>query len=197
MKMNENAEDRSGDLVARWRQGDQQAAAKLFHRYAERLIALARSHLSPKMAQRIDPEDVVQSVYRSFFADTSAGRYDFERGGDLWHLLVAITQHKLRDQVKRNTRQKRAVAREQNLGKDDSFHGIEASVLAHEPTPLEAVALSDAVEQLMHRLKPLHRRIFELRLMGYSTDEIAVEVGFSERTVRYVLEWVKEEMTRP
>jgi RNA polymerase sigma-70 factor (ECF subfamily) len=195
--MNANSEDRSGDLVARWRQGDQQAAAQLFHRYAERLIVLARSHLTPKLAQRVDPEDVVQSVYRSFFAETRAGRYEFDRGGDLWHLLVAITHHKLYDQVKHNTRQKRAVAREQNLGKNGSFYGLETTLLAREPTPLEAAALSDTIEQLMRHLKPMHRNVFELRLKGYSTDEIAAELQFSERMVRYVLEWIEQELRRP
>jgi hypothetical protein len=37
--------DQSGNLVARWRDGDQQAAAVLFQRYADRLIGLARSRL--------------------------------------------------------------------------------------------------------------------------------------------------------
>jgi hypothetical protein len=58
--------------------------------YANRLIALARSRLSSKLAGRIDPEDVVQSVYRSFFAEARAGRYHLDRGGDLWRLLVAM-----------------------------------------------------------------------------------------------------------
>src|ERR1700722_1524252 len=97
-------DDGTGLLVARWRQGDQQAAAELFQRYANRLIALARSRLSTKMARRVAPEDLVQSVYRCFFANTRAGRYDLERGGDLWQLLVRIALHKLGDHIRRNNR---------------------------------------------------------------------------------------------
>ena len=52
-------DDRSGDLLARWRAGDADAAAEIFRRYADRLIALARGRLSAKLARRIDPEDVV------------------------------------------------------------------------------------------------------------------------------------------
>src|SRR5262245_34891463 len=85
-------------LVARWQKGDQAAAAELFQRYAGRLVALARSQLSDKLAQRVDPEDVVQSVYRSFFVDSREGRYQVERGGDLWQLLVTMTLHKLANQ---------------------------------------------------------------------------------------------------
>src|SRR6202022_1988105 len=104
--------ERSGNLVARWRAGDQQAAAELFQRYADRLIALARSRLSARLARTVDPEDVVHSAYRSFFADPRAGRYDLERGGDLWRLLVAITLHKLYHQVDRSKAAKRNVDRE-------------------------------------------------------------------------------------
>jgi len=40
-------DDHSGNLVARWRDGDQQAAAELFRRYAERLVGLVRRRLPP------------------------------------------------------------------------------------------------------------------------------------------------------
>jgi RNA polymerase sigma-70 factor, ECF subfamily len=69
MTTKENVNHDAADLLARWRSGDQQAAAELFRCYAGRLAALARSHLSRKIGQRLDAEDVVQSVYRSFFAD--------------------------------------------------------------------------------------------------------------------------------
>src|SRR5262245_5216743 len=74
--MNDTTQHRTADLLARWRNGDQQAAAVLFHRYADRLVALAKSRLSARLASRVDPEDVVQSVYRSFFVDARVGRYD-------------------------------------------------------------------------------------------------------------------------
>src|SRR5262249_16649412 len=61
------AGDTSAELLSRWRKGDEEAASALFRRYAEQLIVLARGHLSEKLAHRLDPQDVVQSAYRSFF----------------------------------------------------------------------------------------------------------------------------------
>lgn len=183
------ADQASIDLVARWRNGDQQAATELFHRYATQLIAIASGRLSARLAQRIDPEDVVQSAYRSFFAAAQAGRYDLERGGDLWGLLVSITLHKLHHQVRWNSASKRAVGREQVLGKDN--HLLAAALLAQEPSPVEAVALADEVEQLMRGLELVDRRIFELRLQGYNLEEIAAETQRSERTVCRVLDRIK------
>ncbi|OAI54952.1 hypothetical protein AYO44_13935 [Planctomycetaceae bacterium SCGC AG-212-F19] len=189
--MNEQADERSGDLLARWRNGDQQAADALFRRYADRLVALARSRLSRKVSQRVDPEDVVQSVYRSFFADTRDGRYELQRGGDLWRLLVTITLYKLRDQTKHNARAKRTVEREQTFGTEDSLLGIQPQVLAQAPTPLEAVLLADEVERAMRQLVPLQRRTLELRLQGYDVAEIAADLRCSERTVSRFLKRIK------
>src|SRR5262245_48945137 len=80
-------------LLARWRDGDQQAATDLYQRYADRLIALARNYLSAKVAPRLDAEDVVQSVVRSFFHRARAGRFAVDQSDELWRLLVAITLH--------------------------------------------------------------------------------------------------------
>jgi RNA polymerase sigma-70 factor (ECF subfamily) len=189
--------DRADDsLVASWRAGDQQAAAELFRRYADRLIALARTRLSAKLALRVDPEDVVQSAYRSFFADTRDDRYDLQRGGDLWQLLVTITLHKLQHQVRRHLTDKRAMQREQNFGSEDSLVGIPMKALANEPTPLDALALADLLEQVMHVLEPRERRMLELRLQGYNLEEIAAETQRSRRSVRRVLEEVKQQLER-
>jgi RNA polymerase sigma-70 factor (ECF subfamily) len=173
----------SQDLVARWREGEQEAAAELFQRYASRLVALARSQLPAKLAHRVDPEDVVQSVYRSFFADAAADRFSFQRGGDLWQLLVAITFHKLHDHIKWHRRGKRAADRDRGFGSEDSLFAMQNHLSSREPSPVEAVALLEQVEQLMRGLRPLSRRILELRLQGYNLEEIARATRRSQRSV--------------
>ena len=187
-------DDQSGNLVARWRRGDEQAAAELFQRYAQRLIALVRSRLSAQLSSRFDPEDVIQSVCRSFFAGARAGEYDVERGGDLWRLLVAITLHKLNDQVKRHTSDRRSVRRERQLGPEEGLFSFESHLQTREPSPVEAVALIDKVEHVMRGLPPLHRRMLELRLHGYNFFEIAAETQTGERTVYRVLKRVRQQL---
>ncbi len=41
--------------------------AELFQRYAQRLMAFARTRLPSDVSSRVDEEDIVQSVFRSFF----------------------------------------------------------------------------------------------------------------------------------
>jgi RNA polymerase sigma factor (sigma-70 family) len=185
------AENESAELLARWREGDQQAASELVERFTERLLALARSQLSEKLARRVDPEDVVQSAYRSFFVAARADRYELQQKGDLWQLLAAITMHKLHHQVARHTAGKRALDREVSLGGGSTLLGFQAELMARTPTPFEAAALIDDLEFVMRGLKPLHRQMVEMRLQGYSLQEIAAATDRSERRVRRVLGQVK------
>jgi RNA polymerase sigma-70 factor (ECF subfamily) len=184
------------DLVARWRQGDQQAANELFRLHAPRLIALARGRLSAQLARRVEPEDVVQSAYRSFFARSQDGQYDLRQGGDLWALLVTITLHKLHNQIKRHTTAGRSIAREATFSSEDSLLGLRAGVSAEAPSPLEAVALIDQVEEVMRGLDADQRRMLELRLQGHTIAEIAAATGLSRRTVGRFLDRVKEKLER-
>jgi RNA polymerase sigma-70 factor (ECF subfamily) len=184
----------SADLLAQWRDGNQEAAEALFRRYAERLVALARSRLSDRLASRVDPEDVVQSAYRSFFTGARAGRYALQRNGDLWRLLVAITLNKLHRQVEHHTAGKRAIGRQRRLAVPGGARSSQPPLLARDPTPAEAAALTDTLERLLRGLEPLERRMVELRLQGCSLDEIASDVCRSERTVRRLLERIRKRL---
>lgn len=187
-----NVIDDSLELVRRVRAGDETAAEALFHRYLERLIDLARSRLSRKMARRLDAEDVVQSAYRSFFLNIRHGRYQLLFSGDLWRLLAAITIHKVRRQVRRHTAEKRSVDLEES--------GILELILesqregARMPTPDEAATLVDELQQVLAGLSPLYRRIFEFRLQDRSVEEVARRAGCSERTAHRALAIVRQQL---
>lgn len=185
------ADDATAQLLVRWQQGDAQAAEALFRRFAERLIALARQRLSARLGRRIDAEDVVQSVYRSFFAGAQDGRYDPQRGGDLWRLLVGLTLHKLHRQVRRHRAAKRAYDREVPLDPDPA---LPTELLARAPAPVEGVTLAELLDHSMRKLQPLERRMLEMRLQGYNLEEIAAATQRSQRTVSRVLNEVKDEL---
>src|SRR5215469_11207745 len=106
--MNEPSEQ----LLARYQAGDETAAEELFRRYVSRLTVFARARLAPRVARRVDPEDVVLSAYSSFFVRARNGQLSLRRSGDLWRLLVAVTLNKVRHQVARHEAGKRATRRE-------------------------------------------------------------------------------------
>jgi RNA polymerase sigma factor (sigma-70 family) len=179
-------------LLERYRQGDDTAAEELFSRYFRRLTLLARSRLSPRLASRTDPEDVVLSVYRSFFIGARAGRFTWSRGGDLWRLLASITKHKLLRQARYHGADRRSVDRESAL---DGAEGREEFLQGREPTPDDAVALADELECVFMKLDTLGKRVLELRLQGAQLSEIADDTGRSERTVRRTLDRIREILT--
>jgi DNA-directed RNA polymerase specialized sigma24 family protein len=187
-------DDDSAALVARWRAGDERAAEVLVGRYTGRLLALARAHLSSRLVARFDPEDVVQSAYRSFFVGAKEDRFVLERSGDLWRLLAAITLNKLHRQVARQRAAKRSPDRERNFGGESSFLSLSPEAAARDPSSQEVVAVVEELELIMVRFKPPQRRMVELRLQGHTIKEIAQDVDRSERYVYAVLDDLKRRL---
>ena len=182
------------DLLARVRVGDERAAEELFGRYVERLVGLARSRLSGRLSPRVDPEDVVQSAYRSFFSRARQGEYSLSRAGDLWRLLAAVTLNKLYRQVQFHSASKRSFRREQGLADDCDLPGARPDFTSRDPSPEEVVAVVEELERVMRGRDPLECRMLEMRLQGYLIDEIAADVGRSERTVRRLLDKVRQQL---
>jgi RNA polymerase sigma factor (sigma-70 family) len=177
------------ELVAQWRAGDQKAAQKVFDRYAERLMILARKRISQRLASRVDAEDVVQSVFRTFFQRAKAGKFEFEDQDDLFKLLVRITVHKTLRQVEFHKAGKRDTGMETAQG-DDNTERLQ-QFLSREPSPDSEVAFLDQLEHFLSQLKPQERRILEMRVQGYSNDEITKELGIIDRRIRRIIERVR------
>jgi len=72
-----------------------------------------------------------------------------------------------------------------------SAHGrdyhFDPEKIASGPTPDEAAAVAEDLERLMEDLRPVERRMLELRLQDYTLEEIAEQVERSERTVRRLM----------
>ena len=63
-------------LVARLKDGDETAATELYRRYAGRLHGLADRQMSAGIRRTHEPDDSVQSAFRSLFRGGSSGSYD-------------------------------------------------------------------------------------------------------------------------
>jgi hypothetical protein len=77
-------------FLARLHQGDDVAARELFGRFTHQLIALALRHIDAGLRHKVEPEDVVQSAYKSFFLRYGAGDLDVVNWNSLWGLLTLI-----------------------------------------------------------------------------------------------------------
>lgn len=147
--------------------GDRAAASELYARYAARLRAVAAGAAHGSA----DPDDAVQSAFRTFLAAADRGRYHVPDGRDLWALLVTTVLNKLRSHARRATAAKRTPPTVRD-------------VLAETPAPRgDDPALTAAARDIIDGLPPLERLVTELRLAGHSVEEIAGRLGRSQRTV--------------
>jgi len=139
---------------------------------------------------RLDGEDVVQSVFRTFFRRSGRGEFRIDSSAQLWRLLVQITLRKARAKGRQHTAARRNVAAEAPEG-DAAL--VEA--LGREPSPDEAAAFVDQIEMLVRDLPPMHGQILEMRLHGDSVIDIAEQLRVSRQTVYRVLRLFQERLT--
>jgi RNA polymerase sigma-70 factor (ECF subfamily) len=184
------------EFYSRLQAGDDTAAAELFQRFAGQLIALARRHFGAGLRHKVDPEDVVQSAYKSFFVRYGGGNLEVGNWNSLWGLLTLITVRKCAERVAYHRAECRDAAREVSApaGGEDATPWPEP--LGREPTPLEAAELSETVDRLLAGLDEDERPVVELSLQGYTTQEISERLDRPERTVRRLRERVRERLER-
>ena len=104
--------DSFDEVIGRLRRGEEDAAAQVFSRFANRLLHLARSRLNPPIRRKFDPEDVMQSVFRSFFIRQREGQFELKDWDSLWSLLVRITLRKCGRRITAFQTQRRDLRRE-------------------------------------------------------------------------------------
>ena len=187
--------DSFADFLTRLQAGDDAAARELFQRFAHQLLTLARQRIAGGLRHKVDPEDVVQSAYKSFFGRYGDGDLDLAGWNSLWGLLTLITVRKCSERAAYHQAECRAAARE--VAAPPGEEGASRlEPFGREPTPLEAAELSETVARLFAALDEDERPVLELSLQGYSTREISEQLGRAERTVRLLREGIRRRLER-
>jgi len=183
--------------------GDAAAAQRLWERYFDRLVRLARAKLGAMPRGAADEEDVALSAFHSFCQGAARGRFPrLDDRDNLWRLLVTITARKALDQVRRQARQKRGggrvlVGSAQAGGEDDTDGAGLEQVVGQEPTPQFAAMVADECRRLLAALDDeTLRQVALLRMEGYSDEEIAARVDCSLRTVSRKLALIRKAWLR-
>jgi RNA polymerase sigma factor (sigma-70 family) len=180
-----SATDRS--LLRAIRGGSDEAAEKLYRRYAQRLRALAKAQSSHELARREDVDDIVQSVFGSFFRAASQGLYDVPAGEDLWKLFVVIAMNKIRAKGNYHRAAKRDI---RVTSGSEALERVGATELASDDEALASLQL--VVDEALEKLPPLTRQMALLRMQGHDIGEIARATSRSYRTVERSLKGFRE-----
>jgi DNA-directed RNA polymerase specialized sigma24 family protein len=186
--------------LGNFRAGDPDAAQRLWERYFERLVVLARGRLRALHVSTADAdeEDAALGAFNSFCAGVERGRFpQLSDRDDLWRLLVTITLRKVLDEAAKQRRRKRGGGRVRNEADLAGSSGKSTAItleqfVAEEPTPEFAASVA---EEYVNRLESLGddklRRIATWKLEGYTNAEIAAQLGCALRTVMYKLELIR------
>jgi RNA polymerase sigma factor (sigma-70 family) len=168
-------------LLARARRGDQVALTVLVQQYEPKLRIVARVLLGPALRPYLDSMDLVQSVHRSLLLGLRQEKFDITSPDHLLALALTMVRRKA-------SRHWRRAQRQQRPGPGDSSGGDLAPVLTSlsspHDDPARAAEFNDQVKHLCDGLEAWQRRMLELRLQGYSTAEIAQDLGIPPVALR-------------
>lgn len=187
--------DQVSHWIERLKAGESEAANQIWHLYFDRLVRSVRQRLLGQNRAVSDEEDVVLSVFESFYDATRKGRFpDLADRDDLWHVLLRMAARKVVDKRRRDSRKRR--------GGDQTVHSIESSggdevsaieIRGEEPSPEMVMMMQESVERFFAHLGVGQLRdLAGAKLEGYSNAELAVRFACSERTIERRLHLIRE-----
>lgn len=181
-------------LLTRLHSDEDAAARDVFNRYSRQLIALTRRQFEARLAHRIDPEDVVQSAFKSFFIRHREGKLRVGDWDNLWALLSLITRRKCADRVEYLRAHRRDVDRE-TAAPAEADRQWQLAV-DRQPLPDEVASATEIVELLLRSASDDERPVLELSLLGHTAAEIALRLGKALRTVHRLRERIHKQLLR-
>jgi DNA-directed RNA polymerase specialized sigma24 family protein len=192
----------NGEPITTWvrqlQAGNVDAAQKLWEGYFGRLVRLAHGKLQGTPRRAADEEDVALSAFDSFCRGVEGGRFPQLRDrGDLWKLLVLITERKALDLAQHARRGKRDWRRERHTtnSSDDSSVVDPAgpALVGREPDPEFAAQVADECRRLLGLLGDEMLRSLALwKMEGYTNEEISGRLGCAVATVERRLKLIRQ-----
>jgi RNA polymerase sigma-70 factor (ECF subfamily) len=175
-------------LLLRLKKGEEDAATGIYLRYAQRLQMLAHSQVSRAFSVRLDPDDVVQSVFRTFFRRAAQGHYDIPDGEELWKLFLVLALNKIRGLAAYHRAAKRDVTQTTDLNK---LFGQPSADL---PDDSAFVILRVTVDDLLNDLPEPQRSMVIMRIEGCDVQRIADATQRSKRSVERALQSFRQKL---
>lgn len=184
------------ESITQWieqlKEGDADAAEKLWQRYFEQIVRLARQRLAGANRAAADEEDVALSAFKSFCLGAREGKFPkLNDRNNLWSLLVAITANKSTDLIRHENRKKRGgvgVTVTETNRTGQNINAVQLSgIIEQQPTPEFAAQIGEQLWLLLTKLEraedPDLSKIALAKMLGESTTEVARQLGCVRRTV--------------
>jgi RNA polymerase sigma factor (sigma-70 family) len=182
-------------LIESARLGDEAAVAALLGRFESEIRLMVRVRLPRALRNQFDSMDFVQAVWTSVFAVKPDDVGKFADIGQFRGFLAGVARNKVYEEHRRRTRTKKyELGREERLYVRKGERDVPREVPAPDPTPSEEVQAGDRFGQLIRGRTAEEVQIVDLRRQGLTFDEIAERLGTNERSVRRVIDSIRERM---
>jgi RNA polymerase sigma-70 factor, ECF subfamily len=97
-------------LLARFRQGEHEALDELYRRHYDRILAVGRLRLGPRLRARLEESDIAQEAFLASLQ--GLGNFTCRSQGDFFHWLCRLVENRIRDQADHFAAQKRNADRQ-------------------------------------------------------------------------------------
>ncbi len=161
-------------------QGDRDAQELICQKYETQVRIVARVLLGPLLRPYLDTADVMQSVHRSLLVGLRDNKFDIASPEKLVALACTIVRRKVARKWRTHRHQTRFDLSDLPVDLLDTLNS-----LAHSgDDPGRAAEYKDSVAKLYQELSEIERRMLERRLDGYTTGEVADELGIPHVAIR-------------
>jgi RNA polymerase sigma-70 factor, ECF subfamily len=179
-----SGDDRTLNMVARARDGDQEAVNDLYRLYAERLRGAVNRNLGGRLRAKMESDDLIQSVWKDVLSDMKD--FDYRGSDSFFKWLSFRILRKIADKGRFFAAGRRDMKRE-TPGDGDS-PGQAAARSTGDPSPSQAAVAGEELNRLMRLLGHLpdpQRQALVLRTRdNMRFEEIAKVMGRSAGAVR-------------
>lgn len=173
------------ELLRNARTGDEIAMSELVKRYEPEVRMVARARLGAVLRPHLDSVDLVQSVHKSLLLGLRAERYDISSPEKLVALATTIVRRKVARQWRKLKRQQRLSGQQHSENSD--LPNLLATISGSDNDPAATVAIREATEHVLQELSDVEKHVIELRLEGFTTVEVARQLGLDADVLRVKL----------
>lgn len=185
------------ELLRRAKGGEDASIRILLERFEKDVRLMVRLRLPRSLRAEFDSMDFVQSVWKSVFASPEPGRPD-EVGSDPSRFrgyLAGIARNQIYQAHRRRTRtHKYDLSREESLYVRRGSRDVPREIACPDPTPSQTVGAEDQLASALSGRPDIVARVVQMRRDGMTLAEIAEVTGRNERTIRRVLDSIREQL---
>ena len=169
------------ELMARVRDGSQDAAWELVARYSELVVRSVRKRLPDDLRRAFDSDDFAQIAWATFFRHPSRVSR-LETPGEFVRFMATVAANKVRMEVR-----KRCVRQKHNVNRERAHDSALELQAGSDPTPSQFAIARERWFRLMEGRPARHQEVIRLRFLSHTMQEIANKLGMNEGSVRRIL----------